>query len=585
MSYDSPSFTSTPPPTSLRTRRTPSRNLDSDFNGESSTAGSTNLQSFIRTPYARTPSPIPSKHPSRLHAASRDTSRPFGTARDTGIRAGRDLERASSTTSAGFWDAPWSSIQGLASQFLSGSDASVETITPHPPNRRRRPLAATHDGATGAPPAQWGPSSGAGKALGKGSQEARFAYVQAKKREGLLAANGHVKPDALGRFKRRDSDERDRGSNPLTESENRDMLVYLHRVRPQDTLAGVTIKYNCQPNTFRKTNRLWPNDSIQIRKVVMLPVEACGVKGRKVPDTVETPQMLIEGQDDDFMPTPTHEHNSSWPSHPKIPTSQETAPSTGPSSPSISVTAPEGSEPAWKHDSWVLIDGFVDAVEIARLPRRTIGFFPRSRRKSASYSDDISSPPSSSLDLPRLSSQAPSNSNSNPSPRRTTKSRSSSTSNFPSLHLQGPGGVGTLGKDVHGPGPAPDGLNKLFAAHLPNVAPRESFESTRSNASSSGIENVGGAIESWVRKMAQKAVARVQPPSATPGTGTGDVIELTDAFEAGMEFDGGRGGDENGNGNGNGEDASLDLKAEERLMLRERFPPRGRVFEESGRKK
>ena len=85
--------------------------------------------------------------------------------------------------------------------------------------------------------------------------------------------------------------------------------------------------------------------------------------------------------------------------------------------------------------------------------------------------------------------------------------------------------------------------------------------------------------------MAQKAVARVQPPSATPGTGTGDVIELTDAFEAGMEFDGGRGGDENGNGNGNGEDASLDLKAEERLMLRERFPPRGRVFEESGRKK
>ncbi|KAI4254598.1 MAG: hypothetical protein L6R42_007131 [Xanthoria sp. 1 TBL-2021] len=275
------------------------------------------------------------------------------------------------------------------------------------------------------------------------------------------------------------------------------------------------------------------------------------------------------------MPTPTHDHNPSWPSHPKIPISQDTAPSSGPSSPSISVTGPEGSEPAWSHDSWVLIDGFIDAVEIARLPRRTIGFFPRSRRKSNSYSDDISSPPGSSLDLPRLSYQATSNSNT--SPRRNTKSRSSSKSNFPSLHLQGPGGVGTLGKDVHGPGPAPDGLNKLFAAHLPNVAPRESFESTRSNASSTGIENVGGAIENWVRKMANRAVASVQPPSATPGSRTGDVIELTNAFEAGMEFDGGRGGD-GGADEGN-------LMEEERLMLQERFPPRGRVFEESARKK
>ncbi|KAL8654847.1 MAG: hypothetical protein Q9226_003267, partial [Calogaya cf. arnoldii] len=477
MNYDSPRTTSNnTPQTSLRTRHTPSRNRDSD----------TNRQSILNTPYARTPSPIPSRHPSRSTGVIRDTSRPLGAARATDTRPARDFGRASSTSS-GFWDAPWSSIQGLASQFLSGSDASVETITPHPPNRKRRPLAATHDRTTSAPPAQWGPSSTAGKAPGKGSQEARLAYVQAKKREGLLAANGHVKPDALGRFKRRDSDERDRGSIPPMESEDRDILVYLHRVKPQDTLAGVMIKYNCQPNIFRKTNRLWPNDSIQIRKVVMLPVEACGVKGRKLPDTVETPQMLMEDHDDDFMPTPTHNHNPSWPSHPKLPTSQETAPSSGPSSPSISVTGPEGSEPAWKHDSWVLIDGFVDAVEIARLPRRTIGFFPRSRRKSNSYSDDISSPPGSSLDLPRLSFQA--NSNSNSSPRRNNKPRSGSNSNFPSLHLQGPGGVGTLGKDVHGPGPAPDGLNKLFAAHLPNVAPRESFESTRSNASSTGIEN------------------------------------------------------------------------------------------------
>lgn len=374
-------------------------------------------------------------------------------------------------------------------------------------------------------------------------------------------------PDVSGRFKRRDSDERDRGSIPPTESEDREMLVYLHRVKPQDTLAGVMIKYNCQPNIFRKTNRLWPNDSIQIRKVVMLPLEACGVKGRKLPDTAETPEALHEDHDEGF--TSVHKSHHSWTSNAKPPNHQDPAPSTGPSSPSISVTGPEGAEPRWKHDSWVLIDGFVDAVEIARLPRRTIGFFPRSRRKSNSFSDDIGSPLGSSLDLPRLSYT---HDKSNSSPRR-NKSRSSSNANFPSLHLQGPGGVGTLGKDVHGPGPAPDGLNKLFAAHLPNVAPRGSFESMRSNASSTGIENVGGAIETWVRKIANKAVASVQPPSSTAGFRAGDVIELTNASEVGSEVEGrGAGGD----------DARM---VEEPLMLQERFPPRGRVFEESARRR
>ncbi|KAL8858456.1 MAG: hypothetical protein Q9178_004954 [Gyalolechia marmorata] len=574
MNHHSPRTTLTPSPTTLRTRRTPSQNPGSDTNGESSVTASTNPHSVTNTPHT-TPLPIPKTHPSHPPAAFRDNIRPLGTARATDIRSSRDSGKpssASSTASAGFWDAPWSSVQGLAFQFLSGSDASLETITPHPPNRKRKPLATTHNPTTKAPPAQWGPSGVAGKVLGKGSHEDRLAYVQTKKREGLLTANGHVMPDTLGRFKRRNSDERDQGSIPPAESDDRDMLVYLHHVRPQDTLAGVMIKYNCQPNIFRKTNRLWPNDSIQIRKVVMLPVEACAVKGRKLPDIAETPQILIEGHGDDFMPTPTHDHHPSCPSDARFTNSQEKASSTGPSSPSVSVTDPESSGPAWKHDSWVLIDGFVNAVEIARLPRRTIGFFPRSRRKSNSYSDGISSPPDSSLDLPRLSYQG----NSRASPHRNHKPCSSVNSNCPSLHLQGPGGVGTLGKDVRRPGPAPDGLNKLFAAHLPNVAPRESFESMRSNASSTGFENVGGAIETWVRKMANKAVASVQPPSPTPSSRTGDVIELTNAFEAGMEFDGRRTGSVT-------DEATM--MEEERLMLQERFPPRGRVFEESARKK
>ena len=576
MNFDATRDSSRTPPATLRTRRIPSRNVNRRNDSDQSTVTSLSRQSALNAPYSRDPSPIPSKHPSRALTSIRDSP---GTtvSKKGGPHSAWDTQR---TSLAGFWEAPWSSIQGLATQFLNGSDASTETPITRPAARKRRPLAATHDRTTSAPPAQWGPSGTAGKELGKGSQEDRLAKVQAKKREGLLAANGHVMPDVSGRFKRRDSNERDQGSIPPSDLEDRDMLVYLHEVQPKDTLAGVMIKYNCQANAFRKANRLWPNDRIQIRKVVMLPVEACGVKGRKIPDAASIPKRnLVETKDDDFMPTPTASNSARapWASLPKPPnnntTNHELPFPSAPSSPSISVTGPEGSdpEPIWKHDSWVQIDGFVSAVEIARLPRRTLGFFPRSRRKSNSFSDVGTSPPPSSLDLPRPSFQ-------DNSPRRTVnKSRSSSNStNFPLM--RGPGGVGTLGKDVRGPGPAPDGLNKLFAKHLPDVsAPRDSsFESTRSNASSSGnagLENMGGKIENWVRKMAEKAVkgAATRGSAEIERRGRGDAIELTGgAFEVGQEDEDSRGRDHRG-------------KMEERLQ--ERFPPRGRVFEESSRRR
>ncbi|KAL8900474.1 MAG: hypothetical protein Q9207_005675, partial [Kuettlingeria erythrocarpa] len=333
MSYNQPRTTSTPPSNTLRTRRTPSRNLDSESHASHTSAASSTLQSIISsTPAAHRPnaSPIPSKHPSRTRIAPADAPRPPSPHRFTGFDLSRDSQRTSSISSAGFWDSPWSSIQGLASQFLSSSDASDDTITSRVPNRTRRPLAATHDRTTGALPAQWGPSVTAGQELGRGLKEDRLAQVQARKREGLLAANGHVLPDSTGRFKRRDSDDLQRGSIPPPDSDDRDALVYLHQVKPQDTLAGVMIKYKCEPNAFRKANRLWPNDSIQIRKVVMLPVEACGVRGRKLPDTAPTPDSLAETPDEDFMSTPTANH-APWTSHPYGNNTQETPLSSIPS--------------------------------------------------------------------------------------------------------------------------------------------------------------------------------------------------------------------------------------------------------------
>ena len=116
--------------------------------------------------------------------------------------------------------------------------------------------------------------------LAAGTQEERQAMVQAKKREALLLASAHIQTDKTGRFKRRDSD-----TNICVPSEHdEDALVYVHKVQPADTLAGVMIKYNCQQAVFRKVNRFWPNDNIHIRTHVFLPVEACGVRGKKVED-------------------------------------------------------------------------------------------------------------------------------------------------------------------------------------------------------------------------------------------------------------------------------------------------------------
>ncbi|KAI4087409.1 MAG: hypothetical protein LQ344_006799 [Seirophora lacunosa] len=542
MNYDAPRTTSTTPPNTLRTRRPPSRNIDGDSYGAHTTAASSTLQPIIHNPlapYRPTASPVPSRHPSRASTAIHDSNRA------TVSRSGRDSQRTSSNSSSNFWDSPWSSFQDLASQLLNGSDASEETLAARPQARKRRPLAATHDRITSAPPAQWGPAGTAGKELGKGSKEDRLAHVQAKKREGLLAANGHVLPDITGRFKRRDSDELHRGSVPPAETDDRDALVYLHPVKPQDTMAGVMIKYNCEANIFRKANRLWPNDSIQIRKVVMLPVEACGVKGRKLPDAAPTPELLNEASDEDFMPTPTA-HRPPWPFTTQNQHPQETPFSSVPSSPSISVTGPPAdSEPPWKHDSWVTIDGFASAVEIARLPRRTLGFFPRSRRKSPSNSHSHSDiggstpPPSSSLDLPRLSLQSISSLRRGGGNDRSRSSSSAAAKHPSPFQLHGPGGVGTLGKDVRGPGPAPDGLNKLF----PNVAPRDSSESHRSAddhpssssaAAALGIENVGGVIEGWVRKMAWSVVRSPRAVSRTREREE-EVFELTDAVGVGEE--------------------------------------------------
>jgi hypothetical protein len=115
--------------------------------------------------------------------------------------------------------------------------------------------------------------------------------VQAKKRETLLLANGDSVSDLKGRYKRKDSIDR---TDTTEEEQNEEALVYVHHVQSSDTMTGLSIKYGCQLAIFRKANGFWPSDSIQTRKTVLLPAEACSVKGRRIPKP-ENSDLLGDG--------------------------------------------------------------------------------------------------------------------------------------------------------------------------------------------------------------------------------------------------------------------------------------------------
>lgn len=400
--------------------------------------------------------------------------------------------------------------------------------------------------------------------------------VRAMKRKDLLTANEHLVPDSVGRIKRRNSDERLSASAPPGDNEDRDALVYVHHVRPQDTLAGLSIKYNCQQAVLRKSNRMWPNDTIQFKKVVVLPVDACGVKGRPVqgPEALPDEDLLLGEYGNGASSKPASNAIAGLPDGWDMPKNKDTESDSA-------VSSSADAENPWKHDSWVLLPNEKQPTQIGRMPRRALGYFPPARRKSIPYSD--ASTPRASVDLPRSSTSTNPVTN---SPSQSARPRASSNLSSVSAHsrqrstsgkawgLSGPGGVGTMGRNVRSPGPAQDGLNKKFGQYLPSMAPPPGQEyftpwapslldadaGTSSQYGGSGavtplngpgvdFQELGGAIEGWVRKVGANAQKLLSEPG-TPGKGKrsavpvigavggdlSDLIELRDdAFEIGEE--------------------------------------------------
>ncbi|KAK1142295.1 hypothetical protein N8T08_008040 [Aspergillus melleus] len=509
-------------------------------------------------------SPIPKSHPSRA------TQSPGRNGLNSSLGGfypsgkGQVNFADSSRAAVDFLDSSWSSLQSLASSVLGSDIARAATNGSARTHARKpsRPDPYMRAASRTAVPAAWGPSAPSGPEIGVGTKEERQALAQAKKREALLLADTAEPGNPSTRHKRRDSsDQTDHSA--IDPEQDEEALAYIHHVLATDSITGVTIRYGCQPAIFRKANGFWPMDSIQGRKTVLLPVDSCSVKGRPVSPPGRVNNLL---DDEEARRKSLEDPNGS-----------SIAPVSGPDSPrpfedNKTLDAPEEAEGdrLWKHESWVQIDGFPAPVEIGRVPRRALGFFPRTRRKSVSYTDS-GSPSVSGSARDRTATPSSSSSPVEPawSPAISTRphadsSASRGSSNYKPKHrhqrqrsnmqLSAPG-VGTLDRDVMAPGPAQDGLSKWFAQHLPNLAPTPAppdFESTSENASTANsntpttsLDNIGGAVEGWVRKMTTRAKAsfnELQQDASSPAgsglgpginrRGTGDLIELNDGLES-----------------------------------------------------
>lgn len=543
-------------------------------------ANSTRIAARAPSPYGSRPvSPIPPAHPQRVGASSVNNG--YLSTSSGSATAGRQRKNGadSPTSLAGLWGNSWNALQGIASDLLGNDLVAADANNK---SRIRRSQSKHHNSrsaSTGVTPSQWGPSAPnsppRATGIGTGTREEQTAAFRAQKRKDMLTRQESSYADTLGKFKRRLSDERNSVSAPPGGDEDRDALVYIHQVKKDDTLAGITIRYNIAANSLRKANRMWPNDTVQARQTLILPVDACGVKGRLASEDTEWPGSesdALSSLQAEEVPTPTAAMPVNLPSVSKHSRTRTNSNSTHTTSSAAASSA--DTEPPWQHDSWVILPGNTKPTQIARLPRRALGYFPPARRKSNNWSDLDT--PSSSLDLARTGTNDSFNPARSPlrqdppqRPRHTRRTSNATTGYFPS-YLTGPGGVGTMSRNVRCPGPAQDGLNKMFAKHLPDVAPPRNQNSLyqpemplytdeptplgsgsltpaypHSSGGSMNLENVGGAIESWVRRLATKGVSTDRQHAArasvgTPGKGAGgigDLIEMTDEFEIGGDED------------------------------------------------
>ena len=455
----------------------------------------------------------------------------------------------------------WSSVQGFATSILGSGTKDRRSLgspygsrspngrTPASSQGRRR--AGSNRGLS-----SWGPEPAPSLAdVAAGSLAERHAALRAAKTASVLESHDGVNGglDASGRHKRRNSDE-----VATTEQPPDDYLVYIHHVQRNDTYAGIILRYQCREDVFRKANGLWSRDSIQTRKWLTLPVDACEVRGRPCEPLASTTTQQTDLLAPSPAPTnrPQPEHDEYFSSLSDIDESD--------------ARQIEQDKKPWTHVRWVQIESFQTPVEIGRVSRQSMGYFPPRRKKSIL----------SALSTPRQSSDfstgMPGPSENHPTRRQSSlgsqpqlsltpvssRSRggSEAAENRPAW-MRRPGGVGTMGRNIRAPGPDKDSLNAWANKHFPGLnidqlpsmsimdseiahfgfkagnssIAGSSFAEGRQDAAAlnkqgTGLDRAAAAVETWLRGALAKrpTTPLMRPRSKGAATMDTDLIELTD---------------------------------------------------------
>lgn len=542
-------------------------------------AQASNNDSLLATPSgspSRSTSPLPS---ARIGSVTGRNHSDIGRTGSPGFGLGGGGSNVSS------WTAPaLSSITGFTNTIfgaISGSNASSTRDT----SRARSSKAGSRDPSNSgrkAMGATWGPAPlDSDKSrrprlddVAAGSLSEREAALKAAKTASVLESHDGVNGglDVSGRFKKRTSDEDLRWRSTVDEDKEADEhLVYIHHVRKSDTYAGIVLKYKCREDAFRKANGLWSKDNqhIQIRKWLALPVDACDIRGRPC----EPPSYFNKREADLIAFTPKAESDNPY----------ETA--TNGKAPQQTPMSTADEDRPWTHVKWVEIESFTSPVEIARVPRKALGYFPPRRKKSLHTISSNLSTPRGSMDIPsiQLGSEPPDIHNIRSSPASTfsrprglsmlSASRSVGGESTEQAHrpawMRRPGGVGSLNRNVRAPGPERDYFNTWTKKHLPALAiddqpsmsvmgsesARFGFQEnedagivespfeegrdlesvSRAKDSGTGLDKAAAAVETWLRG----AFAKIPPGTpvlgprgrghgASGGADMSDLIELTD---------------------------------------------------------
>ncbi|KAL6858505.1 carbohydrate-binding module family 50 protein [Trichoderma novae-zelandiae] len=458
------------------------------------------------------------------------------------------------------WAQSWSSVQGFASSLLSVAENPGDMPRPRsdaqPGNASSTSLwnripsnlgsIASKSFSRGSSPASQGPR--AANRVAAGSSDQRESALKTAQRASVLENSRGL--DNSSNHKRRNSDE-----IPPENSQPQEYLVYVHKIQPTDTYAGIILRYKCQEDAFRKANGLWSRDSIQVRKWVVIPVDACEVRGRPCD------------------PPPSSQDHTAAESH-------ETTPQTtldtlfklpGERAAQEDESAEKEATP-WSHVRWVRIDSLPEPVEIGRIARQKMGYFPP-RRKKTGRGVSFSSTPRQSLDASISSDQLEQSMSRRQSAAgdrppllgRRDSLRSHGSSEAPDMRpawMRRAGGVGPLSRNIRAPGPDKDYLTSWAKKHFPGLDMdklpsmsvmgsemarfgfdrelagivegdfQEGGDTESPSNQNNGLDKAAAAVETWLRTAWSKRpigplIGGLPRQRSTTGQDFGDLIELT----------------------------------------------------------